>query len=116
MIWFDSVAPFYLSRRSGAKGDERRKNNAAVIDRRYSLTKTRTRQSASLHCKESFRPYRSRGMRIEGAILAISTMLLSASVFGEGQNTNSARDELNPPRFEVAAQTGYLLGVFGNPD
>ena len=27
-----------------------------------------------------------------------------------------ATDILDPPRFEVAAQTGYLLGVFGNPD
>jgi lipid A 3-O-deacylase len=76
----------------------------------------RTRQSASLHCKESFRPYRSRGMRTWGAAVAISMMLLSAWVFAEGQNTNSSREDLNPPRFEVAAQTGYLLGVFGNPD
>jgi lipid A 3-O-deacylase len=53
-------------------------------------------------------------MRIGGAAFAISMLLLSASIFAEGQS--SAREGLDPPRFEVAAQTGYLLGVFGNPD
>jgi hypothetical protein len=75
----------------------------------------RVRTRAATNCNRTNSQYRSRGMRIWGAAVAISMMLLSASVLAEGQNTNSSREDLDPPRFEVAAQTGYLLGVFGNP-
>src|SRR5690242_17558900 len=32
------------------------------------------------------------------------------------EEQQSPGDPLDPPRFEIAAQSGYLLGVFGNPD
>src|SRR5262249_24106 len=49
---------------------------------------------------------------------------LSAGVLGVAvgiQPVFAAEEEaqietLNPPRFEVAVQSGYLLGVFGNPN
>jgi lipid A 3-O-deacylase len=30
--------------------------------------------------------------------------------------TRGRSEELNPPRFEVAAESGYLLGILGNPN
>jgi hypothetical protein len=39
---------------------------------------------------------------------------LRAGTEGTG-TTGSAADVLDPPRFEIAADSAYLLGVFGNP-
>jgi lipid A 3-O-deacylase len=44
----------------------------------------------------------------------IGTAVFVQSSFA-GQN-GSLTEPLNPDRFEVALQSGYLLGVFGNPD
>ena len=35
---------------------------------------------------------------------------------GTSTASGSPPDILDPPRFELAAESGYLLGVFGNPD
>jgi lipid A 3-O-deacylase len=53
-------------------------------------------------------------MRILGALLGI--LIVVARAFAGNPFSTSANEALNPPRFEVAAQSGYLLGVFGNPD
>lgn len=39
-----------------------------------------------------------------------------AVVFAGAAFGATDHDVLDPPRFEVAAETGYLLGVFSNPD
>jgi lipid A 3-O-deacylase len=53
-------------------------------------------------------------MRFLGAgILGLA--LLGEPLFAGGFD-GPATEALNPPRFEVALQSGYLLGVFGNPD
>jgi len=43
----------------------------------------------------------------------VGLALIIQPLFGATQE--SIRDPLDPPRFEIAAQSGYLLGVFGNP-
>jgi lipid A 3-O-deacylase len=50
--------------------------------------------------------YRSRGMKAREAALLI---FFVATASGTGE-------ELNPARFEIAAESGYLLGAFGNPN
>jgi lipid A 3-O-deacylase len=53
-------------------------------------------------------------MKIFGAgILGLA--LLSEPLFAGGYQ-GTPGDVLDPPRFEVAFQSAYLLGVFGNPD
>ncbi len=52
-------------------------------------------------------------MKFFGAgILGMALFVQPPSAGAEG----SASETLNPPRFEVAVQSGYLFGVFGNPD
>ena len=47
------------------------------------------------------------------AILGTALFLQSA---GAGEFEGTSRETLDSPRFEVAFQSSYLLGVFGNPD
>ena len=52
-------------------------------------------------------------MKFFGAgILGLALFVRPLFAGGEG----TATETLNPPRFEVAVQSGYLFGVFGNPD
>src|SRR6266700_3249203 len=52
-------------------------------------------------------------MKFFGAgILGMALFVQPPSAGAEG----SASETLNPPRFEVAVQSAYLFGVFGNPD
>jgi hypothetical protein len=53
-------------------------------------------------------------MRILGALSGM--LILVASGFAGDATSNNALELLGPARFEVAIQSGYLLGVFGNPD
>jgi opacity protein-like surface antigen len=53
---------------------------------------------------------------ISDVALAISTAFLASSAFAGGEIGNGLNEALNPPRFEVAAESGYLLGIFGNPN
>jgi opacity protein-like surface antigen len=55
-------------------------------------------------------------MKTSDAALAIFTAFLASSVFAGGQTGSGTSEALNPPRFEVAAESGYLLGIFGNPN
>src|SRR5260370_22432652 len=51
-------------------------------------------------------------MRFFGAGI-VGAAIFAQSLFGTEAGTS---ETLNPARFEVAVQSGYLLGVFGNPD
>lgn len=53
-------------------------------------------------------------MRILGAFFGV--MVLAAKGFAGSPVSTTATDVLDPPRFEVAFESGYLLGVFHNPD
>jgi lipid A 3-O-deacylase len=55
-----------------------------------------------------------RRMKIAGA--ASCLLLLAAHVFAGDRTMVNESGALNPPRFELAAESGYLFGVFGNPD
>jgi len=46
----------------------------------------------------------------------ILALLLSSSRLLAAAPESATAEPLNPPRFEAALQSGYLLGVFGNPD
>jgi hypothetical protein len=53
-------------------------------------------------------------MRNLGALLGMLT--IATPIFAGTLFSTSASEALNPPRFEVAVQSGYLLGFLGNPD
>ena len=55
-----------------------------------------------------------RDMKFFGAGILGLTFLVQPLLAGGGELTPS--EPLDPPRFEVAFQSAYLLGVFGNPD
>jgi len=55
-------------------------------------------------------------MKISDAALAIFSAFLASSAFAGGEFGGGPSEALNPPRLEVAAQSGYLFGVAGNPD
>jgi hypothetical protein len=56
----------------------------------------------------------AREMKLFGAGLLGLALFVERTLAGGGETT--ATETLNPPRFEVAFQSAYLLGVFGNPD
>lgn len=49
------------------------------------------------------------------AARVLGTVLFLQSA-GAGEFEGTSREVLDPPRFEAAFQSSYLLGVFGNPD
>src|SRR3954463_11889208 len=53
-------------------------------------------------------------MKFFGAGILGTALLVQPLFAGGGDLTPS--ETLNPPRFEVAFQSAYLLGVFGNPN
>ena len=53
-------------------------------------------------------------MRFSGAGILGLALFVQPLFAGGGELTTS--EALDPPRFEVAFQSAYLLGVFGNPD
>jgi hypothetical protein len=61
-------------------------------------------------------PIVAREMKFFGAGI-LGTALFIESVFaGDTVSHVPFGEPLDPPRFEVAVQSGYLLGVFGNPE
>jgi lipid A 3-O-deacylase len=52
---------------------------------------------------------------IRAAAVAAMACAATPGFAGSGNGTGEA-EPLNPPRFEVAAESAYLLGVFGNPN
>jgi lipid A 3-O-deacylase len=54
-----------------------------------------------------------RGMKKSCAAFAV---LFVAAHAIAGNGNFSGNETLDPPRFEVSLQSGYLFGVFGNPD
>ncbi len=56
----------------------------------------------------------ARAMRYFRAAILLAVLFAAPTVFaGAG---GAASEPLDAPRFEVAAESAYLLGVFGNPD
>jgi lipid A 3-O-deacylase len=55
-------------------------------------------------------------MKILGGPIAVGFVITAMPALAGSQVCTSLSEALNPPRFEVAAQSGYLLGAFGNPD
>src|SRR6516225_2210899 len=56
-------------------------------------------------------------MKTIGAGLFGLALLLQPPLAGSGDLTSATSAErLDPPRFELAFQSAYLLGVLGNPD
>jgi lipid A 3-O-deacylase len=55
-------------------------------------------------------------MKVGRAAFCFFAILLAARVFAGGEFESDGVEALTPPSFEVAVQSGYLLGVFGNPD
>jgi lipid A 3-O-deacylase len=55
-------------------------------------------------------------MKICGAAWVFSATLFPWLAFAGSQDASTASEELNPPRFEIAAESGYLLGAFDNPN
>jgi len=53
-------------------------------------------------------------MRILGALCG--TLIAAARLMAGNPFSTDASQALDPPRFEIALQSGYLLGVLGNPD
>src|SRR6202030_2724563 len=81
--------------------DRRTKDSSELIERRYRLQTHEPSLS-------------SRGMRILVALFG--TLIVARCAFAGSPFSTDASEAFNPPRFEVAVQTGYLLGVLGNPD
>src|SRR2546429_1450167 len=55
-------------------------------------------------------------MKFFGAGILGTALLIESLFAGDTVSRVPYGEPLNPPRFEVAVQSGYLLGVFGNPD
>jgi hypothetical protein len=55
-------------------------------------------------------------MKFFGAGILGTALLIESLFAGDTGSRVPYGEALNPPRFEVAVQSGYLLGVFGNPD
>ena len=51
-----------------------------------------------------------------GILVVGLTLGISSATYGGAEGAFAPKPELlDPPSFEIAAETGYLLGVFGNP-
>ena len=61
-------------------------------------------------------PIVGRDMKFFGAGILGTALLIESLFAGDTVSRVPYGEALNPPRFEVAVQSGYLLGVFGNPD
>lgn len=59
-------------------------------------------------------PIVARDMKFLSAGILGLALFAQPVLAGSGETTTT--DRLDPPRFEAAFQSGYLLGVFGNPD
>src|SRR5947209_19999772 len=55
-------------------------------------------------------------MKFFGAGILGTALFIESLFAGDIVSRVPSGEPLDPPRFEVAAQSGYLLGVFGNPD
>ena len=55
-------------------------------------------------------------MKICGVAIALVFFLTASRAFAGTQITNENASVLEAPRFEVALESAYLLGVFGNPN
>src|SRR5437868_8229913 len=74
----------------------------------------------STDCKISCAFYRSPGLKVLSGFFWVGSALsviLSAKAGSDGRMFGPAGSEvLDPPRWEVAAESTYLLGVLNNPD
>ena len=55
-------------------------------------------------------------MKICGVSIALVFFLTASRAFAGTQITNENASVLEAPRFEVALESAYLLGIFGNPN
>ncbi len=55
-------------------------------------------------------------MKIFGAAIVLAIFLGTSRAFAGTEITNENVSALDAPRFEVALESAYLLGVFGNPN
>jgi opacity protein-like surface antigen len=55
-------------------------------------------------------------MKISRAAIVLVIFLGTSRVFAGTETTNENVSALDAPRFEVALESAYLLGVFGNPN
>jgi lipid A 3-O-deacylase len=55
-------------------------------------------------------------MKYSCATTLVAMACAAAPGFAGSRNTTDEIEALNPPRFEVAAESAYLLGIFGNPN
>ena len=55
-------------------------------------------------------------MKICGVAIALVFFLTASRAFAGTQITNENASVLEAPRFEVALESAYLLGIFGNPN
>lgn len=75
------------------------------MERRY--------RSASIAIRPSV-PMVARFMKIFRAALLVIALFATSPMFAGAES--SAAETLEAPRFELAAESAYLLGVFGNPN
>src|SRR5207249_5055366 len=55
-------------------------------------------------------------MKIDRVAIALVFFFMASRAFAGTQITNENAGVLEAPRFEVALESAYLLGVFGNPN
>src|SRR5207249_9900142 len=55
-------------------------------------------------------------MKIDRVAIALVILFMASKAFAGTQITNENAGVLEAPRFEVALESAYLLGVFGNPN
>ena len=58
----------------------------------------------------------ARAMKIVRAAMLLAAFFAAPRIFAGAPEGAAASEILDVPRFEVAAESAYLLGVFGNPD
>lgn len=54
-------------------------------------------------------------MKNQGAAIFAFTLFAASPMFAGGESATGETEALTAPRFEIAAESAYLLGVFGNP-
>jgi hypothetical protein len=55
-------------------------------------------------------------MKNQGAAIFAFTLFAASPMFAGGENATGETEALNAPPFEIAAESAYLLGIFGNPN
>jgi hypothetical protein len=55
-------------------------------------------------------------MKNQGAAIFAFALLAASPMFAGGETATGETEALNTPPFEIAAESAYLLGIFGNPN